>query len=374
MRIALPIDMPYKTRSEVDTMTFISRTVRVSHPEEGGAETQTSVPLPRVYSSDPTNGNVLRFPYILMDFVAGAMVADPCMSLSDDGKTQLVVSLAHHYAELFGQTFSTIGALRQTPLASPLTAAILMVSIAATMIITPHLLLAALITWALWVVFSCSSRRGYRPDCISRAETHFLDGLTPRGPFRNSHDWLRARLEACLTRHASDPTVVEMTHRMLRSLPILFPATAIEITVLCHVPFDDDLHEGNVLIDADGKPVAILDWEFASVLPAWYACSPPLVCLGQRIPKPELDNTQYDNDMYQHEMFNIYRPIFEQTIERLQPRWMEISRHCELERDFENAMTYLEKGYPQTEQHHASWDGFEEELRVRGPMHHLWAR
>jgi len=307
-----------------------------------------------------------------MDFVDGN-VLDPWISYSNDSKEELVVKLAEYCADIFSQSFDTIGGLRYNPPASPLTTAIILWSVLATMFIAPHLLLVALIMWAFFSKRLSTSRSRYRPDCMSRQDYQFTDYLTPRGPFRNSHEWLRARLEACLTRYASDPAIVDFAHRMIRGLPVLFPADISEMTVLYH----HDIHVGNVLIGTDGKPVAIIDWESVSVLPAWMACQPPVVCSrGREMAKPEedLDSSWYDNDMYQYEMYHIYRPIFDQTMERIQPRWMEIFRRCELEREFEERLGFLEAGSSPDESTLSYWDDFEEDVRIRGPMFHLWTK
>ena len=303
-----------------------------------------------------------------MDFVGDRPILDVWPTLSASQKAEFTTRLAEYQAELFDRHFDSIGGIRTRERISPAPAAIILLLFAA-MLLVPYLLLFGLAAWASSLARSTPHQSLYTPDCISRGESYFMDGLTPRGPFRNSNAWLRARLEACLIRHASDPTVVAMAQRLLLRLPQLFPESAVDICVLAH----QDMHGGNILVDATGTPTAILDWEFTPVLPAWYASQPPEVFVTQDIPDPEEGDEDYDYDTYQCDMFNTYRPLFEETMELLQPRWTELWRACDLERRFAMKVDNLEKGHPQTERSKEREDRFDVDFEERGPMFHLWS-
>jgi Ser/Thr protein kinase RdoA (MazF antagonist) len=319
MRVALPMDPYRKTSSEVATMRYVQK--------------NTSIPVPAVLGYEASNDNALQFEWMLIQYMPGTVLEQRWRKMSLSTKEDLVKKLAHFQSELFSKTprFQAIGNLYQkSPESSEIGS---LVS-----------------TGFFW------GDRGARAQDINR------------GPFRNNHQWLSARLNLVLQDQAkilaksNDEDEIEdaqtaknLAERLLALLPSIFRADeAVESTILYH----DDLHESDILIDESSNITAVLDWECVSFFPLWMACQPPAFLNGgvrldepQRRDfsayNPELDDgdaevneglsSVYWRELKRYEVGKL-RTIFLAEMERLQPDWLKEHRDGEVKRDFELAV------------------------------------
>ncbi|KAJ9643348.1 hypothetical protein H2199_004027 [Coniosporium tulheliwenetii] len=200
----------------------------------------------------------------------------------------------------------------------------------------------------------------------------------PRGPFSNSHDWIRARLTFILNnqerilRDSDDEddiedatNIKELAQRLLELLPRVFPsgASSSEPTVLFH----DDLNLLNMLVEENEELTAVIDWECVSALPLWKVCQVPKFLEGrERNEEPcrdrhgvdELEDNEesgslpealddegvasiYWEHLMEYEQTQL-RHVFIETIEELEPLWMEESRKGAAQADFEDAVQHCD--------------------------------
>ena len=318
MRVALPVDPYRKTASEVSTMRFVQK--------------NTSIPIPAIFGHEASNNNVLQFEWILMEYMPGIVLERSWRRMSLSNKEALVKKLAQFQSELFSDTarFQTVGNLGQ---ASPESYEI-------------GSMVSMTFFWG---------GRGARD--------------INRGPFRNSYQWLSARLNLVLEEqdnilaNSDDEDEIDdaqaakiLAGRLIALLPSIFRPDEVETTILFH----DDLHEQNILVDESGSITAVLDWECVSFLPLWMACQPPALLNGATRPEePQrkdyaLYNPEFDEDdaEYNEGLSSSYwtnllmyergklRSLFLSEMERLQPAWHTEYRHGELKRDFELAILY----------------------------------
>ncbi|KAI9828916.1 MAG: hypothetical protein M1826_005839 [Phylliscum demangeonii] len=316
MRVALPVDPHFLTSSEVATMEYV--------------RSCTTIPIPKIVAHDSSNRNALGFEWILMESVHGTRLEERWTDLTMATKERLVRQLARFQAELFREQQNQIGNIyhdRSSPKPSP----------------TPS------------------------PYLISRiVQRDFLWGqnihqLVPRGPFKDSHTWLSARLELLRIEHErgletpdSDEGdrkfaahALSIIQRLLKLLPNVFPPDQPDSTFLFH----DDLGMDNILVDEDSVITAVLGWACVSLLPDWRACKMPNLLRGYERREPPTPGmllyTHYGtiNQLYWEEMMDyettLLRPIFLDEMKRQCPEWVKVMRKSELRRDFETAVTFL---------------------------------
>ena len=113
--------------------------------------------------------------------------------------------------------------------------------------------------------------------------------------------------------------------------------------------FHDDLSRHNILVDEKGVLTGVVDWECVSALPLWIACQFPLVVQGNRPDEEPIksrylhdENGEVDELYWEHlENYELtqLRRIFLEEMTKLEPRWVEIFKSSQRQRDFDLAVT-----------------------------------
>lgn len=192
---------------------------------------------------------------------------------------------------------------------------------------------------------------------------------SPHGPYSRTSDWLGERLDRCIEKYLkvlpgamggadrgdlkeySDS--LQFAFGLLKLLPTLFPTSDVESTQIFH----HDLHKSNILIGPNGI-VGVLDWEYVSVVPVWYACQLPRLLDGGRdreeppdrrnYPPWDSDDLKEDSpywgDLFQHERM-LLKQTFLEEMSRIRPSWIEEYKRGTSKRDFVKAIGYVEEGY-----------------------------
>ncbi|KAK0714749.1 phosphotransferase enzyme family-domain-containing protein [Lasiosphaeris hirsuta] len=246
MRVCLSVDPRNKVRGEVATLQLVRR--------------KTDMPVPHVVAYDDTSTNEIGFEWILMQLMPGRPAYFRWRRMTMAQKETLVSRVAEFQAQLFrcgslGDGFRGIGTIGAGPDQNPATDA--------AGVPEPGQIVSS-----VW---------------FSGPHYHYT---VPRGPFRSSHDWLRAYLMIIIKEHttALNDThddddreyaegVLRVARKLLRLLPKLFPAIVhpIERTVLWH----DDLTLMNLMVDDAGRITAVIDWECVATMPRWVASQFP---------------------------------------------------------------------------------------------------
>ena len=231
MRVSLPVDPRNKTRGEAATLRFVRR--------------MTDIPVPAVVAFDDSRGNEIGYEWLLMDKMPGTPAYYRWRKMSMAQKRALTIRIADFQAQLLrcgnsGHGFrgiGTLGAGPDPPDNEP-----------------PRAL----------------------PEPGQVVSSFFFSGARyrfpiPRGPFRSSHDWLRAHLSVIIQEHTaalaeaknddekeSAESTLRVARKLLRVLHKVFPAIVNppERTVLWH----DELSLRNILVDNRGSVTAITGW------------------------------------------------------------------------------------------------------------------
>jgi aminoglycoside phosphotransferase (APT) family kinase protein len=354
VRVTLPVDPFNKINSEVATINFIRQT--------------TDIPVPQILAFDDTAENELGFEWILMTMLTGGNLRTKWRKLSQDSKQNLVKQIARYQAQLFRHKFSAIGNIFDTPESQ-----------------LEKVNLSSSILSADTEETSQDSQQ-ISPTLGQIVSMFFFwgDHITqdvPRGPFTNSKDWLRARLNLVLTdqerilQTTNDSDEIEdaqnakiLAERLLQLLPRVFPTTdpIPEPSMLFH----DDLSSRNILIDDDdGTITGLVDWECVSALPLWKACAFPAFLKGRkRFEQPDrnryapddeedanepaaadaLDNEGI-NDLYWEHLFEyestMLRALFLDEMQKLAPDWVKEFTNGAVKADFEAAVQHCDGGW-----------------------------
>ena len=184
----------------------------------------------------------------------------------------------------------------------------------------------------------------------------------PRGPFDNSHDWIKALLDLewietqdILTRTFEYEDDLEyfqdraaIIERLLKLLPKIFIKDEDEEFTLFH----SDLSFSNVMISERNELAGIIDWECIQTAPFWMACDTPkfLVNSDQTdYPRDEalqqdfgMDYDQIDLDaLMAYEQCQL-RQLFYVEMNRLCPEWVQEHEKGVKKRDFVLAIMFIE--------------------------------
>ncbi|OBT51627.1 hypothetical protein VE04_08926 [Pseudogymnoascus sp. 24MN13] len=351
LRIALPVDPRFKTRSEVATMEWMRY--------------NTAIPVPRVLRYGESRANIVGFEWILMTKLSGKNLGDVWNTILYAAKEALVRRIAGVWAELFRRPMFGVGNIYSASSSS-------------------------------------KEEKGARAPEVGRiVSMQFFWGNhmhqdVPRGPFESSREWMLARLELCehecratLERcegverngadgadvgdegrggvdsddkdgrddegHEDDEAADDEEEEAERTMDIvmrlkplvdrIFPEgqSGEEKTVFSH----HDLSNHNVLVDDDGALIGLLDWECVSAVPLWKACDFPSF-LGGRPREVKPDRTAYDlNDedhaddywryLKEYEITNLRR-VFLDEMAILEPEWMQIFKASQVQRDLDTAV------------------------------------
>lgn len=318
MRVALPVDPHRKTASEVATMQF--------------ARSKSDAPLPEIFAYDASNESPLRFEWILMEYVPGQQLRDVSRKLAISKKQVLIQRLAIYQPQLWPERFHAIGDLYENDRC----------------------------------VYGIA-------DMVSMTFFWRDRGLreVSRGPFRNSHEWLSARLSLVredqerVLRASDDEDDIEVAQRakaiagqLEATLAQIFPPDEDEETVLFH----DDVNDQNILVDSHGEMAALPDWECVSALPLWKACTLPRLLEGRtrdeepdRATYAKFDPNVVNGTEEEHEgVSQLYwehledyergrlRTVSLTEMERLAPDWVRQFWRDWLKQDFELAVLYCD--------------------------------
>ncbi|VDC00614.1 unnamed protein product [Peniophora sp. CBMAI 1063] len=327
IRVALPVEPRLKTLSEVATIELVR-----THATE-------LVPRISAYSADAAVSG-LGYEWMLMENMHGGPLEDCWEGMEWEAKVALMKTLVGVLGKLYGHPLEGIGNIYPTPHSS---------TISATATIGP--IVSTMFFW----------------------DDHYeLD--VPRGPFRCSHDWLRALLQFTLNNCAKtlaqraaeddpDPDDEDereealltqaLVKRLVRLLPRIFPlpgADSVEPTALRH----DDLTCHNLLADGAGQLTGIVDWECVSALPLWCVCTLPQFLRGRtRTEQPYEATYMRDEDGRITELYaehvlewerTQFRAVLLEEMEHVQPEWVRMYKDPAnaLKRDFYEAVISCE--------------------------------
>lgn len=261
MRVALPVDPFFKTESEVATMDFVRR--------------HSSIPVPQVVTYSSSASNELGFEWILMERVDGEPLDTIWDKMPFQAKMDLTAELARSLKQLWERPFPLLGSIyyadlwNQVDYAPPLGPAGGAEQHPADFGMNGAFVIGRMVSTR----FFRDKRLLLRPD---------------RGPFATARELATAETEllARRVRHLSpSPTdpyycevdsmladdgddVLDTADRLVQVLPRVFPTddSPEDAKLLWH----GDMSLMNVLVDSETYKLAgVVDWESASVVPAW---------------------------------------------------------------------------------------------------------
>lgn len=322
MRISLPVDPHFKTMSEAATIEYIRH--------------HTDIPAPRVFRSQATNDNELKFEWMLMERVPGTKLSDQWKDMSWMKKELLVRKAVSYAAQLFDTRFNRLGNLYFTKDLQKLS--------------TPEIPNVSLL--------GAESSINSTQFCLSKIVSipffwgDHVDCNVSKGPFESSKDWVTSQLQLQIfdlnnkeidedDPYENDPEIDKRrAQRLLDLLPNIFSDEG-EAFVLHH----NDLNEDNILVDDNSDLVGIVDWECVHTVPLWLACQMPKF-LEHEMEQDEPPNpdkfpiyTQDDgiddrNEKYyklldEYEKTQLWR-FFLEEMQRVCPEWVRVYKSEEL--------------------------------------------
>jgi hypothetical protein len=321
MRVSLPVYPRLKTQSEVATMNFVRQ--------------ETYMPVPRIIAFDSKSQNELGFEWIMMEMMPGVSLRKRWRRMTWDAKKTIIRQLVQYQAQLFPKSFQKTGNL--FPLANGDDALELSPIVSLVFFWGDHL-------------------------------THSV----ARGPFKNSYEWLQARLEFAITDQkrilsTSDDEddiedaefAKELAEELAQELPKVFPPEAVDDSY--NILFHDDLSMQNTMVNEEGGLTAIVDWECVSAVPLWCACQIPQLLEGQSreeqptrdqyMPASDCEEEEADSDALDNEGVNVIywehlmeyeqtqlRKLFIEEMKSIKPEWVAIMESSTLKADMEKAI------------------------------------
>ncbi|KAI1955077.1 hypothetical protein LOZ58_006873 [Ophidiomyces ophidiicola] len=304
LRVARPTEHNYRTVSEVATIDWIRRSV--------------TLPAPRIVAYSTTPHNSTGFEWILMDKIPGRPLSESWRAMTYPAKETLVRQFTTHASITFRNKFHGIGNIYpETPTSGGFTVGPI----------------------------------AFTAFFLARQMQE-----TTKGPFYSSKDWLLTIL-----RLAENPSAITKFARrsdLQNSEQLELDGAESRLTIIKRLEslvwreFPDStriaeptmiFHQGlslhNILVDGDGTLVGVRNWDCASALPAWKACSFPAFLEGPFRPEaPDLSNYELDAESHywdhllEHEQTKL-RQYYLDEMERLEPEWVEIFRSSTFKRD-----------------------------------------
>ncbi|KHO01311.1 Aminoglycoside phosphotransferase [Metarhizium album ARSEF 1941] len=222
LRVSGP-HVPYlKTTNEVAIMTWVRRNTRI--------------PVPRVVRYDNTPNNVLGREFTLLEEAPGRSVDSVYAHLPDATKVRLVNELIDALVELRAHPFRHVGGLQ---------------------LVGDEVLPGPLLEDAFW----------FRPGMEAEfGSDESVQTPGPVGPYSSHADFVRGYIGVVAHAVAAHDALAWARHLLPRLAGLVAALPRLELDtalVLAH----KDLHFGNVMASPDGRVTAILDWEFAAVVP-----------------------------------------------------------------------------------------------------------
>jgi hypothetical protein len=293
------------------------------------------MPVPRIIAFDSNRQNELGFEWIMMEMMPGVPLSKRWRKMTWDTKKTIIRQLGQYQAQLFSNPFQKTGNL------FPL------VNGNQTFELGP--LVSLVFFWGDHLTHSVA-----------------------RGPFKNSYEWLQARLEFVDTDQkrilstSDDEDDIEdaefakdLAEELAQELPNVFPPQAEDDNY--NILFHDDLSMQNIMVDEQGSLTAIVDWECVSAVPLWRACQIPQLLEGRsrdREPtrdqymsasdeeEAETDNDALDNEgvsvlywehLMEYEQTQL-RKLFLGEMESIKPEWVAVMESSTLKADMEKAV------------------------------------
>ena len=218
LRVSLPVYPHLKTQSEVATINFVRDHI--------------GMPAPRIIAFDSESHNDLGFEWILMELMPGDTLRKRWRKMSWNAKEDIVKQLARYQARLKSKPFSKIGNLFPSAEGS------------SSPVLGP--IVSLIFFWG-----------------------DHLTHNVPRGPFKDSCEWLQTRLKLTITdqdrliKTLDDEDDLEdaefakeLAEEIAGELLKVFTHEAEKRTMLFH----DDLSMQNILVDEQGELTAVIDW------------------------------------------------------------------------------------------------------------------
>jgi Ser/Thr protein kinase RdoA (MazF antagonist) len=257
MRVSMPVCPTYKTRSEVSTILWLRK--------------RTQIPVPAIIAYDDTSINELGFEWILMEMMPGQSLYHRWRQIPIEDKENLVRTLAGYQYDLLSEQnrSRSIGNIYHVK------------DVGETLDAPQEI--------------HCTEEMRFHIGRMVSLTFFWGDqakATIPRGPFRNSLDWLQTRLDLTLEeqqstlKHLDDEDDIETAEKaitLVKRLFTLLPAAFAsqnpepEQTALWH----HDLSLSNILINDKNEITAIVDWECVSVQPLWRATQVPPFLVGR---------------------------------------------------------------------------------------------
>jgi hypothetical protein len=286
-RISLPVAPHVKTQSEFVILAFVRE--------------RTDIPVPLVMAYDADLANELDFEWMLMQFIDARPLHEVWHEMSWLKKGLLVMRIAEFQAQLFNIEFSGIGSLS-------------LADDSASHINAPP--------DSTVVVGEIVQPAFFKGDNVT------LD--INRGPFRNSQEYLAARLQ--LLEHFASKLDLEdeddlehyedmqaVLSGVRAVMPRLFPDIA-DRTILCN----HDISTSNILVDpATGDLVSIVDWECVTTLPDFAAVQIPQFLKGPTRDGPPAYRENTESEVYKLTSSTTKRSVYASSSSR---RWRESAR------------------------------------------------
>lgn len=225
----------YGIESEVATMEFVRR--------------HTSIPVPRVHAYDSSWDNPVGSSWMLVEFIEARSYADVENSLSRKQRRAIGSQIAEWTHELRSLSFDSIGSIYHDGEGFKL---------------GPLMSQIVLMTW----------------------EDKMRTGN--RGPFASTEQYYRSIWEHALYKSLSRGDSTQVTKdalEVLTALPQMLPQNDLAAHPAClhHV----DITDWNVLVDEQGRAVALIDWEMAHTMPSHIThCQVPWIIEREATPSP----------------------------------------------------------------------------------------
>lgn len=309
MRVTLPVAPGAKTDSEVATIAFIRK--------------YTTIAVPQIVAHDSNLKNELGFEWIIMERFEAQPLDELWHQMSWLKKQLVVQQLALYWTELLSIRLSKIGSIHTANTDQP-----------DRVFVEP-----------------------YEVGEIVLPEFFVGDHIQldiDRGPYNSSRNYLGACLDILLhnaTKLLESEDQDDIEHgQTMRDVydglqivvPRYFPHSSHHEQTLV---FHRDVSTMNILVNADGDFVSIVDWECVAAVPIWQACELPQLLKGPvyefavvREPlsaeaETDADSVKYYKaDMEYYELAQL-RAFFLEEMQRLSPEWVAAFRTNRLRHD-----------------------------------------
>lgn len=282
-RCSLPGAPWYKTQSEVATMELVRR--------------NTKIPIPKVFVFDSSMENALGLEWMMMEKINGKMYEDVEKDLGFDAKIRLYRQAAEWIDELSRLHFDKIGALYHN--------------------------------WSLPLSDKASYKIGPLNTTDFDADLR-LDYPINRGPFASFEEYYNSHIHVILC-EALDPRHKERVEAWNKQeemeatgeeIEEEVPETRFTLKALDRIPQQSvalqsvlptvlrgkqlgpgsthlhhfDIAKRNILVDDNGNPLALIDWEISwATIPARIPRYPPLI-IDEEVEEPEPWDPEEEKD------------------------------------------------------------------------------